>query len=194
MNASLARRHQAGLTLIELMVALAVFAVLGVLSFRALSAASTSQTRLDASFLRWSALDRSLGRVDSEFMEITVPSSASPVVTTPALQFVGSSDGVSGELSFLRLDAERGVRRAGFRLRDEKLEWLLWEGREAVGAPQVEVLLDHVRALRWQFIDAGQRRDDWAPDAAHIGRLPDGVVVEIELPELGTFQRIFALR
>lgn len=194
MSAKNVRCPQAGLTLIELMVALAVFAVLGVLSFRALSAASTSQTRLDAGFLRWNALDRSLGRVESELLEIVGLSSAGVTSQTKALQLLRPGDGVSGELSFLRLDDGRGVRRAGFRLRERKLEWLLWNGREAVGAPQVEILLDDVNALRWQFIDNAQRLNDWVPDAAHAGSLPAGLVIEIELPDLGTFQRIFALR
>lgn len=187
-------RRSAGLTLIELMVALAVFAVLGVLSFRALSAASTSQSRLDAGFLRWNALDRSLGRVESELLEIAVPPAGNPARQTPALQYVRQGDGVSGELSFLRLDAGRGVRRIGFRLRERRLEWLLWEGREAVGTAQVEVLLDEVDALRWRFIDNGRRLDDWPPDAARSGSLPAGLVLEIDLPDLGTVHRIFALR
>lgn len=188
------RRRPAGLTLIELMVALAVLAVLGVLSFRALSAASTSQSRLDAGFLRWNALDRSLGRVESELLEIVAPPAVGPRRQTSALQLVRQGDGVSGELSFPRLDAERGVRRVGFRLRQRQLEWLLWEGREAVGTPQVEVLLDDVNALRWQFIDNGRRLDDWTPDAARAGSLPAGLIIEIDLSDLGTVHRIFALR
>lgn len=188
------RRRPAGLTLIELMVALAVLAVLGVLSFRALSAASTSQSRLDAGFLRWNALDRSLGRVESELLEIVAPPAVGPRRQTSALQLVRQGDSVSGELSFPRLDAERGVRRVGFRLRQRQLEWLLWEGREAVGTPQVEVLLDDVNALRWQFIDNGRRLDDWTPDAARAGSLPAGLIIEIDLSDLGTVHRIFALR
>lgn len=188
------RRAEAGLTLIELMVALAVFAVLGVLSFRALSAASTSQSRLDAGFLRWNALDRSLGRVEGELLEIVVPPAGSPTRQTRALQYVRQGDGVSGELSFPRLDAGRGVRRVGFRLRERQLEWLLWEGREAVGTPQVEVLLADVNALHWQFIDKGRRLDDWPPDAARAGSLPDGLMLEIDLPDLGTVHRIIVLR
>ncbi|MBN8284156.1 PDZ domain-containing protein [Zoogloea sp.] len=44
---------QRGLTLIELMVALAIFAVLGVLSYRGLAEVATSRTHLEAGFERW---------------------------------------------------------------------------------------------------------------------------------------------
>ena len=53
-----ARRHLRGLTLIELMVALAIFAVLGVLSYRALAEAAHSSTRISESFERWRIIGR----------------------------------------------------------------------------------------------------------------------------------------
>ena len=43
-------RRQRGLTLIELMVALAIFAVLGVLSYRALAEVGTSRICLEENF------------------------------------------------------------------------------------------------------------------------------------------------
>jgi len=184
-------RASAGLTLIELMVALAVFAVLGVLSYRALSMASLSQGRLDESFRRWNGLARAMSRVETELFEIVVPKNEVSRPPSAALRLVPGAD---GELDFLRLDAGRGVRRAGFRLRDQKLEWLLWEGREASGNPQVETLLDNVRDLRWRFIAGGQRLDAWPPESASPGGLPAAVVVEIDLPDLGSYNRVFTLR
>ena len=193
MKRAISRRQSAGLTLIELMVALAVFAVLGVLSFRALSAASNSQARLDENFLRWTALARSMNRIETELFEVVSRQADPGSPLGAALQLTPAAAGSGGELDFLRLDAGHGVRRVGFRRREQKLEWLLWEGREAVGSPQVEILLDNVQDLRWHFIADGQRQDVWPPDAARRGSLPAAVIVEIDLPELGSFQRIFAL-
>lgn len=182
---------QGGLTLIELMVALSIFAVLGVLSYRALSLAGTSQAVLDESFRRWGALARSVGRVETELLEIAMPKVDA---AGPPLDVLRLAPGRADEIDFLRLDADLGVRRVGFRLREGRLEWVLWEGRETVGTPQREVLLENVSGLRWHVVADGLDFDTWPPDAAHRGRVPAAVVVDVDLPDLGSFHRVFALR
>lgn len=177
--------HDSGLTLIELMVALAIFAVLGVMSYRALSVAANGEARLDSDVQRQEALSRALGRIESEILAIVEPTAPG----VGALQFDANE-----ELSFLRLDEGRGVRRVGFRLSGQKLEWLLWEGRERTGLPQVEVLLDGVERLRWQFYDQGRRLSVWPPEAAYQAKLPAGIGVELDVSGQGTFNRLFALR
>lgn len=183
----------AGLTLIELSVALAVFAVLGVLSFRALSSAADSEARLGESVRRWEALARALGRVEAEVSAIIVPTAEPRKAVQPLLLQADDGD-THGELSFLRLDEARGVRRVGFRLRGQRLEWLLWEGRERIGTPQVELLLDSVSSLRWQFVPAGQGLANASSAPLRQSNLPAGLGIELALADLGRFQRLFALR
>ena len=48
----------AGLTLIELMVALAIFSVLGILSFRAIDAATVTRDHLSRESRRWQEITR----------------------------------------------------------------------------------------------------------------------------------------
>lgn len=183
-----------GLTLIELLVALSILSVLSVISYRALATASSSQVRLDADFLRWNALARSMQRIEAELTEVLVVPPAKDAAPLPAIELQLPKEGSGGEFRFLRLDAERGVRLVGFRLREQHLEWLLWEGRDALGTPAVEPLLDEVRAVRWQFMLDGRRYDTWPVAGQPADRLPAAVVVELELPDLGSFHRIFALR
>ena len=184
------RRRAAGLTLIELMVALAVFAVLGVLSYRALSAAVSGEARLGEQVRRWEALARAQGRIESELAAALPPAGN----RGSALLLQAASGELGSELSFLRYDEGRGVRRVAFRSNGSRLEWLLWPGRERSGVPQVEVLLDGVRGLRWQFFDQNRILAVWPPDAARQAQLPAGVGFELELADLGRFQRILALR
>jgi general secretion pathway protein J len=187
------RRRVAGLTLIELSVALAIFAVLGLLSYRALNNAADSETRLGEGVRRWEALARALGRVESEVSGIVVPI-ADARKQEAALMLQAGEDSSNGELSFLRLDEARGVRRVGFRLHGQKLEWLLWEGRERVGTPQVEVLLDGVSTLHWRFIAPGQNLNSASSELPRERGLPAGLAIELALSDLGRFQRLFALR
>lgn len=183
---------QRGLTLIELMVALSIFAVLGLLAYRALAAATLGEARLAAGTQRWQALARSLRVIDGELLEAVTASGGA--AATPAMQLIPAGPDGPGEFRFLRLDPTRGVRRVGFRLREQRLEWLRWEDRDSTGAPAVTPLLEAVQGLRWRFIQNGTRLDLWPAGNLQNNRLPAAVVVEIELPDLGRFERVFALR
>jgi general secretion pathway protein J len=179
------------MTLVELVVALAIMSVLGVLSYRALTSASASQLRLSAQVSRWEALSRALGRIETEASAmVAAPLDIANQRRSVRLQY--SEEQGDSELSFLRLDEDRGVRRVGFRRRGERLEWVLWDGRES--APlQVEPLLDGVRTMRWAFYDRGQRVERWPDDPAHRIRVPDGLVLILDVDGVGSVQRLFAV-
>lgn len=196
------RPAERGLTLIELMVALAIFAALGVLSYRALAEVATSRTRLEENFERWRAIGRCMQRLDTDLIQAAAPSRASVdtalpgdniAATTPAMLLTRSANGGGPEFQFLRLDDTRGVRRVGYRLVDGRLEWLRWSGRDALGEPQVEPLLDGVRGVRWRFLLNNNRLDAWPPGDTRVS-LPDAVIFELDLPDVGTLTRVVALR
>lgn len=189
-------RRQRGLTLIELMVALAIFAVLGVLSYRALAEVSTSRTRLEEGFERWRSIGRAMQRIDADLLQLVAPAASSSPTTSaqasPPLLLTRAASG-GAELQLLRLDEARGVRRVGYRLVDGRLDWLRWSGRDAFGEPTVEPLLGNVRNVRWRFLTGGNRVDAWPPGDRR-GTLPDAVILELELPDHGTLTRFIALR
>lgn len=196
MSAPQPARRQRGLTLIELMVALAIFAVLGVLSYRALAEVSTSRTRLEEGFERWRSIGRAMQRIDTDLLQLVAPATSSSPTTSaqasPPLLLTRAASG-GAELQLLRLDEARGVRRVGYRLVDGRLEWLRWSGRDAFGEPTVEPLLGNVRNVRWRFLTGGNRVDAWPPGDRR-GTLPDAVILELELPDHGTLTRFIALR
>ena len=189
---------QRGLTLIELMVALAIFAILGVLSYRALAEVATSNSRLEENFERWRTISRSLQRIDTDLIQVVAPA-RSPETTpgtpqTGAAMILGrAANGGGPELQFLRLDDSRGVRRVGYRLVDGRLDWLRWSSRDAVGEPAVEPLLANVRGLRWRFLLNNNRIDAWPPGNNAVV-LPDAIILELDLPDVGTLTRMISLR
>ena len=151
---------QRGLTLIELMVALAIFAVLGVLSYRGLAEVATSRTHLEAGFERWRAIGRSMQRIDTDLQQVVSPAASATglpsegsALAAPGM-ILGRTASGGPELQFLRLDDARGVRRVGFRLVDGRLEWLRWSGREALGQRRPE---DISQALEWQPLKGRSR-------------------------------------
>ena len=190
---------QRGLTLIELMVALAIFAVLGVLSYRGLAEVATSRTHLEAGFERWRAIGRSMQRIDTDLQQVVSPAASATslpsegtALAAPGM-ILGRTASGGPELQFLRLDDARGVRRVGFRLVDGRLEWLRWSGREALGQPSVAPLLDGVRGMRWRFLLDNVRTDAWPP-ADRRSLLPDAIILELDLADVGTLTRLIALR
>jgi general secretion pathway protein J len=189
---------QRGLTLIELMVALAIFAILGVLSYRALAEVATSNSRLEENFERWRTISRSLQRIDTDLIQVVAPARSSEATPgtpqTGAAMILGrAANGGGPELQFLRLDDSRGVRRVGYRLVDGRLDWLRWSGRDAVGEPAVEPLLANVRGLRWRFLLNNNRIDAWPPGNNAVV-LPDAIILELDLPDVGTLTRMISLR
>lgn len=189
-----------GLTLIELMVALAIFAVLGVLSYRALAEASNGRTRLEENSARWRAIARAIQRVDIDLLQVLAPTASvdsNPKTTaqnaTPPMSMVRAADGSRSELQFLRIDEIHGVRLVCYRLLDGRLDWLRWDGRDPIGEPQAEPLLDKVRDVRWSFLLNNRRIEVWPPDDDKAG-LPDAVILELELPDVGVLTRLVALR
>ncbi|MBL8451665.1 MAG: type II secretion system minor pseudopilin GspJ [Zoogloea sp.] len=189
---------QRGLTLIELMVALAIFAVLGVLSYRGLAEVATSRTHLEAGFERWRAIGRSMQRIDTDLQQVVSPAASSTSLPTEGASLaapgmiLGRTASGEPELQFLRLDDARGVRRVGFRLVDGRLEWLRWSGREALGQHSVDPLLDGVHGMRWRFLLDNVRTDAWPP-ADRRSLLPDAIILELDLADVGTLTRLIAL-
>ena len=66
-------------------------------------------------------------------------------------------------------------------------------GRDAVGEPAVEPLLANVRGLRWRFLLNNNRIDAWPPGNNAVV-LPDAIILELDLPDVGTLTRMISLR
>lgn len=179
-----------GLTLIELVVALAIFAILGVMSYRALAEISLSETRLADGFARWRSLSRCLQRIDADLLQVVAPAGTP---SAPPFVLLSAPEG-GPELQLLRSDPLRGARRVAFRLVGDRLYALRWNGRDAVGEAQAETLLSGVRGLRWQFVSEATRFAAWPAAAEQAPLLPDAVIVEIDLAGIGVVTRIVALR
>ena len=68
-----------------------------------------------------------------------------------------------------------------------------WSSRDAVGEPAVEPLLANVRGLRWRFLLNNNRIDAWPPGNNAVV-LPDAIILELDLPDVGTLTRMISLR
>ena len=69
MNSSPKHLLQRGFTLLELLVALAIFSLLSVLGYRAVAALTASESQLSAEAQRWQALDALFARLEGDFRQ-----------------------------------------------------------------------------------------------------------------------------
>jgi general secretion pathway protein J len=189
------RRASCGLTLIELMVALAIFSVLGILSYRAIDSASITRDRLANKSDRWQEVSRFFQLTESQLLQIvgrpTVPGApSSSLVITP------SSGGTDFQFSFLKLDGARNsVRRVGYRFAEDRILMLRWPGVDGDVTPTEHVVLENVKDLRLKLItDDGRTSATWPAQPPAKTALPDGIEIQLEINDVGTLRRLFALR
>jgi general secretion pathway protein J len=188
------RATSQGLTLIELLVAIAVFALLGLMSYQAIYSATESQGRLSEEYITWQRISRALNRVENELMQLGVRSFTQQS-KTPALM-VSSSGGAGTRLAFWRLDAAQGAKLSGLEYADERLILLRWKTGDLSREPTRDVLLEGVKSIRWQFAARGEAgwRDTWPVSPERNAEAPEGVRIEMELDGKGRLSRVFALR
>ena len=200
-------RLEAGLTLIELLVAVALLAVITTMAYRGLDSVSRSSARNLAEGEYWQGVALLFERIASDVAQPARrpvragTDKAEPLPEWWGRAMSGAGDATSGDpaaaqLEFTRKSPQgRDEVRLGYRLRDGKVELLLWPvlDRAPGTRPEIYVLLEGVTNLRFRHMDtSGAWQDIW-PVAGVVGALPRALAVEITLKDGVTLQRLFAL-
>jgi general secretion pathway protein J len=188
-------RRQHGLTLIEVIVAIAIFAVLGVISYRAVSSMSDSRERVGAELARWRAISRIMQLIDNDLMQLAPRwgGTANAISTEAALMLI--KGGERDELRLVRHDgANGGLQHRAYRVDGEKLILVRWSARDSSATE--DTLLDGVKSLHWHFFNSnGQETDTWPPpDPLQMNTLPAGIRIDLELADAGLIKRVFSIR
>ena len=184
------RRRVVGLTLIELMVALAVFAVLGTLTYRGADALLTGNRHISAELERWRELVRAMQIVESELLQIThVPTQGDPAKGGASVEW--RSDPAT--LSFLSLAGGHQPERIVFRFEQGRLDWER-HALQAGAHGERDTLLSNIDEVRWLFLADNTWHAHWPVSDATITQIPAAIGVELALPGIGRVNRIYALR
>ena len=205
------RLRQSAFTLVEVMVALLVFAVLTVIGYRTLSSLFDTRERLalQTGTLRDQALF--FTRIESDLGAV-LPRAARNAdgVSEPALRVLfAASSSIDPVIVFSRTgfaggaDSSAAPQRVGYRLNEGRLELLIWDGIDVAprAAPTAYTALKNVREFRWRVLDArGNWRQDWpsrddnsAPTFASTA-LPAALELTLTQGDAAPIIRMFALR
>lgn len=186
-----------GLTLIELLIALAVFSVLGVLSWRATEQMINGQQHIASALTDWRQLAGMMDRLELDLLHVVAPpapraaTSGSESRLRPFL-LLRAAASANSELQFLVQGERHGVQRVGYRFHAGQLDWLIWPTAEADEHVARYPLLDRVQGLSWRFLTEERWLDEW-PATAQTPR-PDAVELTLVLAEGRSIVRLFVLR
>jgi len=194
-----------GFTLIEILVAVAIFAIVGMLAFGGYSELMRHSERLRESAARTRTIQTAVHRLAQDFASLEPRPVRAQLGDNvePALVADARNDRIA-EFTHSGWSNPAGVprstlQRVSYTLEDDRLTrnyWVMLD-RTLATEPVRTVLLDSVKSVKLRFM-TGQRRftEQWpaldarraGPDAARV--LPIAVEITIELEDWGTITRL----
>lgn len=194
-----------GFTLLELIVVLAIFAVLSVMAYGGLSSVLTARAQVAQALERTSALQKAYLRLRNDFQQLR----ARPIrddygAAQPAL--VVQHDGTveftrSGWRNPLSLPRS-ALERVAYRVEDGRLLRRSWRvlDRAQNQEPVETVVLDRVEEAAWRFLDGNREWQATWPEAASLLNPnaaappppPQAVELTLQLEDLGEVRYLFA--
>jgi general secretion pathway protein J len=199
-----------GFTLLELLVALAVFAIMAAAAYGGLRSVLFTRAAVEAENRRLAAAQLAFHRLEQD-IEQTVPRGIRDEYGDPQPALRGGA--LAGEALMLTRagwdnplgQPRANLQRVAYRLRDSRLWRLHWDTLDRGGSvePRETLLLDRVRELRVRFLDSDNAwQTDWPPlagDAANQERRPDSdplpraVEISLTLEDWGEITRLLPL-
>lgn len=194
------KRAQRGFTLIEVLVAIAIFASLSVGAYQVLNQVQRSnELSMDRSE-RLKTLQRALVFLNNDFRQMALRQTrtngeepTSQLIQWQDYLLDSDAKGVmfsragwhNPEQQFPRGE----VTKVGYRIKDNRLERLWWRYPDTPAGQQMLVmpLIDKIKAFNLSFYDGKEWQDKWESR----NTLPHAVTVELELEDYGLIQRVY---
>jgi len=194
---------QRGFTLVEVLVALTIFALMSVLAYRGLTAVLQTREHLTEDNRRWRDIALTVAQLEQDLSQVVErPVRDSGDLLLPAL--LGNPQTThtdAAQLSFSRMGLAwqtgvlADVQRHGYRLKNGTLEQLVWPVLDQAprSEPIVNTLLERVTRFELRYLDGtGNWQPRW-PLPGVAATLPAALEVMIELDGGTTVTRVFAL-
>jgi general secretion pathway protein J len=199
-------KQQRGFTLIEIMIAVLISAILAVMAFEAMQQAVTNRDRIRKHAQRLQAVQFTMRSFVQDFSQLVPRPVREPLGDDYQAALVGTN-GVASQV-FLTRDgwmnpagvARSTLQRVRYELRDGKLHRDYWMVLDAQldPAPISRELLDGVRSFHLRYMNDGRNwQDTWPPQGLGPTRTerdlrwrPVAVEVTLELEDFGRLTRI----
>ncbi len=194
------RSRVRGFTLIEILIALSILALIAILGYRATSALAQSEAKLSAEAARWRAFDGMFARLEADMRAAQPRTARAGSSVEPA--WVGATDAAgNATIRFSRAGTESAGepgaagQRIAYRLGNGAIEVAYWPhlDQPASVAPATYALAGGVTALRVSYLDS---QGGWQERWPVLGEptLPRAVRVVLALDDGTSIERWLALR
>lgn len=196
----------AGFTLIELMVAIMIFAIISIISYRTISSLVTTKQVVTAAQDKWGGIARAVNKLSTGWNKV-IPLAIRDEngVLMPAVLGINKLSGnFDSQLEFTTSgsigDNEYGSnppRRIGFRFLNGNLYLISWSNmnRAPNTQPQVSLLLNNVSSFNVYFLYSDKQwRDTWPMDTGSFTTIPAGLRVYIVLKSGEEIMRQWAIQ
>lgn len=214
-----APRHQRGFTLIEVLVAIGIFAIMAAMAYGGLNALINDKTHLEAAQQRLGAIKKAVFRLQMDLQNFQDrPIRDSFGRELPALLYtpeLGLEFTTGGQLNPMQL-SRSSLQRVAYRIQEDadsghyrllRLRWARLDRSSDDQPEYAQVLLADIDKLEWRFLSG---EDDWHtqwPENANTllaggssnaaaattasNRLPRAVELRMTLPDYGELRFVF---
>ncbi len=198
-----ARHRQHGLTLLEILIAIAVFAIFSAMAYGGLIRLLDSRERIDAERVHWRNLSLAFLRIERD-LSLARNREIRDIDGSPRAAFAGQPTDPRA-LGDPNVELTRGgiyvpngstadLQRVGYRFEDNKLMRVSWPvlDRAPQTKPQSTPLLNDVDEFNARFYQNGAWIDRWPPlGTQNAPPLPQAVEITLALKGRGKFTRVF---
>jgi general secretion pathway protein J len=196
------RSRQAGFTLIEVLVAMAVFGVLSALAYMTLGQTLSNSDMLTDRMDRLRAVQRTMTYLSTDLLQAAPRAIRSDLgASGPALISDFGAE-FALQLTHNGWPNSAGVprstqQRSAYRIEDDELIRYHWNvlDRTVNNIPVATVLLDNIESLTFRFLQPdGEWVEQWPPNSAqsalNSNLLPRAVTIVLVLPDEGELTRV----
>ena len=192
-----------GFTLLELLVAIGIFALVSAIAYGSLIRLLEDRNKLEAEHAFWRNLSLTFARMEEDFSQAR----NRPVRDNSGISLLSfrgqqtdtritgapSVELTRGGVASFGVEARSDLQRVGYRLSEGSLRRLIWPVLDR--APQTEVLelpiLKNIEDFRVRFFDVNLKLQDEWPPLGGGDPLPRGVEVKITFSDKREFTRVF---
>jgi general secretion pathway protein J len=184
--------RRSGFTLVELLVALAIFAIVAGFAYRSLDSMLQTRVALEQQSRKWRDVSLLIARMERDLaavlpMRTAVAPEGTTLMPVSSLVQSTSSDvglAVSRSGSPLQENSLAAPQRVAYRLKDNNIERLSWGGIDAAprDEPVATPILRNVTSLTFRFLDAkGEWQTTWGPPGNAQPQLLTAVEITVQL-------------
>jgi general secretion pathway protein J len=191
-------RAARGFTLVEMLVAVAIFAIASALAYGGLSALTRARSQLDAQNERLGRLQFAFGLIERD-LRSAVARGVRDGYGSPLPPLIGTRERIElsrqGQANALALP-RAGIERVGYRLDGAILrrDRYLVLDRVPGSLPLSDELLDRVESLEWRYLAAdGRELPQWPAPRAATDAPPRAVLLTVQLEDFGEIRRVLEL-